>query len=218
MVLPRPVRAVVFDMDGLLVDTEAVYRDAMTEVMGQMGHPMSMDVFRAMIGLPDNAHLLTGHYGDDFPVQAFNSRVLDLAEQMIEAGVALKPGAVELLDHLDDLKLPRAIATSSSRRAVDSHLRASGVIPRFHAIVAKGDYARGKPAPDPYLLAAERLGVDPVLCLALEDSHNGVRSASSAGMMTVMVPDLLAATEEMHGLCVRVAGDLHEVRTLLEDA
>jgi HAD superfamily hydrolase (TIGR01509 family) len=212
MVLPRPVSAVVFDMDGLLVDTESVYRDAMAAVAAEMGREMSFSVFEAMIGLPDNTALLTGHYGADFPVPDFNARVLDVAEAMIEAGVAMKAGVAELLDHLDELGLPRAIATSSSHRAVASHLRASGVIPRFHAIVARGDYARGKPAPDPYLTAAARLGVEPGLCLALEDSHNGVRSAASAGMMTVMVPDLLAATDEMHGLCVRIAADLHEVR------
>lgn len=215
MVLPRPVHAVVFDMDGLLVDTEVVYHDAMAAVAEDMGHPMSLDVFHAMIGLPDNTDLLTGHYGADFPVAAFNARVLELAEEMILAGVALKAGVLEILDRLDELALPRAIATSSSHRAVASHLGGSGIIPRFHTIVAKGDYARGKPAPDPYLTAASRLGIDPGLCLALEDSHNGVRAAASAGMMTIMVPDMLAPTTEMHELCVRIAEDLHEVRGLL---
>lgn len=215
MVLPRPVSAVVFDMDGLLVDTEVVYRDAMSAIIGEMGHAMSLDVFRAMIGLPDNHHILVDHYGADFPTADFNARVVVLADEMIAAGVPLKPGVAEILDHLDELKLPRAIATSSSHRAVVSHLGASGVIPRFHHIVAKGDYARGKPNPDPFLTAAARLGIDPASCLALEDSHNGVRAASAAGMMTVMVPDLLEATDEMHGLCVRIAADLHEVRGYL---
>ena len=73
----------------------------------------------------------------------------------------------------------------------------------------------GKPAPDPFLKAAERLGVEPQLCLALEDSHNGVRSASSAGMITVMVPDLLEPTEEIRRLCTLVVRDLHEVRRLI---
>lgn len=212
MVLPRPPRAVVFDMDGLLVDTEAAYRDAMTAVIAEMGHEMSHEAFLAMIGLPDNTEILIARYGAGFPVADFNARVVEAVEAMIAAGVPLKPGVVEMLDHLDALGLPRAIATSSSPRAVASHLGPSGVIPRFHAVVAKGDYARGKPHPDPYLTAARRLGVAPHLCLALEDSYNGVRSASAAGMMTVMVPDLLAATQEMETLCHRIAADLHEVR------
>ena len=83
-------------------------------------------------------------------------------------------------------------------------------------MVAAGDYERGKPNPDPFLTAANRLGVAPEACLALEDSHNGVRAAHAAGMMTVMVPDLLEATEEMRGLCLAIAESLHCVREMIE--
>ena len=120
--------------------------------------------------------------------------------------------AIELLDTLDDLRLPRAIATSSPPETVQRHLTAHNLVGRFHEIVGHGDYECGKPAPDPFLKAAERLGVEPGLCLALEASHNGVRSACSAGMMTVMVPDLLRPTDEIRELCTFVARDLHEVR------
>jgi len=90
------------------------------------------------------------------------------------------------------------------------------MLDRFQAIVAQGDYERGKPNPDPFLKAAERLGVEAESCLALEDSYNGVRAAVSAGMMTIMVPDLLAATAEMEQMCLRIAQDLHEVCALIE--
>jgi beta-phosphoglucomutase-like phosphatase (HAD superfamily) len=86
---------------------------------------------------------------------------------------------------------------------------------RFDVIVGRGDYEHGKPAPDPFLAAAQRLGVEPRSCLALEDSHNGVRSASSAGMMTIMVPDLLEPTDEIRELCSFVFSDLHEARRLI---
>lgn len=86
---------------------------------------------------------------------------------------------------------------------------------RFDEIICRDDYEKGKPAPDPFLKAAARLGVEPRLCLALEDSHIGIRSASAAGMMTVMVPDLLEPTEDIRTLCVFVARDLHEVRDLV---
>jgi beta-phosphoglucomutase-like phosphatase (HAD superfamily) len=86
---------------------------------------------------------------------------------------------------------------------------------RFQEIVGHGDYENGKPGPDPFLRAAERLGVEPRLCLALEDSHNGVRSASSAGMMTIMVPDLLEPTDEIRVLCTLIVRDLNEVRRLI---
>ena len=217
MSLPRPVRAVVFDMDGLLCDTEAVYRDAMIATAAERGHDFPLSLFQSMVGLPAEASdgQVLEHFGQDYPVAAFNARVGERVAAACEAGIPLKAGVAELLDHLDALALPRAIATSSSHRSVQAHLGLSGIIPRFQAIVARGDYARGKPEPEPFLTAAERLGVAPEDCLALEDSHNGVRAASSAGMMTVMVPDLLAATDEMHRLCVLIARDLHEVWAML---
>ena len=129
--------------------------------------------------------------------------------------MALKAGVVELLDVLDELGLPRAIATSSPRDHVERHLAHHGLSSRFDAVVARGDYARGKPNPDPFLKAAEALQAKPSHCLALEDSHNGIRAAHAAGMMTVMVPDLLEPTAEIGALCVRIADSLHEVRDLI---
>jgi beta-phosphoglucomutase-like phosphatase (HAD superfamily) len=125
---------------------------------------------------------------------------------------------VELLDLLDETGVPRAICTSSRRENVERHLAPMGLLARFQAVVAAGDYARGKPHPDPFLAAAACLEVEPASCLALEDSHNGVRAAAAAGMMTVMVPDLLPATPEMRALCVAVAEDLHRVAALVRAA
>ncbi|HEX2561149.1 HAD family phosphatase [Phenylobacterium sp.] len=217
MSLPRQVRAVVFDMDGLLFDTETLYFEAMKQAAAEIGREMPLDLFRSMVGLTGegSAEQMRAHYGREFAVEAFWADSGKRFRAMAETQLCLKAGVVELLDHLDHLGLPRAIATSSGRGTVDHHLAAQNMTERFHAIVAHGDYERGKPAPDPYLRAAERLAVDPADCLALEDSHNGVRAASSAGMMTIMVPDLLDPTDEMHGLCVRIARDLHEVRGLL---
>jgi HAD superfamily hydrolase (TIGR01509 family) len=220
MSLPRTPKAVVFDMDGLLCDTEVVYRDSMFATAREHGHEMPLSLFKSMIGLPgpSSDRKVLDHFGEDFPLQAFNERVMEHVDLACEAGIALKAGVIELLDHLDELGLPRAIATSSSHRGVEAHLSKSGIIPRFNTIVARGDYALGKPNPEPFLTAAGRLGIDPRDCLALEDSHNGVRAAAAAGMMTIMVPDLLDPTEEMRGLCIRIAADLHEVEALIRAA
>jgi len=217
MRFPRPVRAVVFDMDGLLIDSEVVIRDAMTEVAEEMGRALPHAVFIRMVGLTMAASdaVAQDHFGADFPLEEFNRRVWARAHAVFEAEDILKDGVREIVDHPEATGIPRAAATPSSHESVRRHLEPSGLYVRFQAIVARGDYAQGKPNPDPYLLAAERLGVAPADCLALEDSHNGVRSASSAGMMTVMVPDLLEPTEEMHDLCVAIAASLHEVREAL---
>ncbi len=216
--LPRPVRAVVFDMDGLLVDSEAVFRDAMMHVARERGHDLPLEVFLRMVGLPgpSSRAVALAHFGADFPIDEFNEAAWRYARaHHDEVGVALKAGVTELLDHLDEAGLPRAVATSSSHMAVEHQLGRSGILSRFQAIVAAGDYARGKPNPDPFLTAAERLGADPHDCLALEDSHNGVRAAHAAGMMTIMVPDLLAATDEMRERCIAIAESLHDVRHML---
>lgn len=218
MVFPHPIRAAVFDMDGLLLDTEVRYKDVILAAAADRGPPLPEAIFNRMIGTPlaHSLGLLAEFYGPDYDGEALFAdaterfRIMTLGEDLLKAGVR------ELLDHLDELKIPRAIATSSSHESVRHHLEPNGVLARFDAVIARGDYARGKPAPDPFLAAATALGVAPQACLALEDSHNGVRAAHAAGMMTVMVPDLLAPTDEMRDLAVAIADSLHHVLDLVK--
>jgi HAD superfamily hydrolase (TIGR01509 family) len=219
MTFPRPIAGVVFDMDGLLVDTEVLIRDLMMEIAPQFGGALPESVFQRMIGLgAEGDAVARAHFGPTFPFETYARELERRIYAAVDAGVALKAGVTELLDYLQAAKIPRAIATSSSHRAVRRTLGPSGVLSRFQTVVAAGDYARGKPSPDPYLAAAARLGLAPDACLALEDSHNGVRAAHAAGMTTVMVPDLLAATDEMRGKCLAIASSLHDVRRMLESS
>jgi len=218
MSLPRLVRAVVFDMDGLLVDTEQVVFEAMRAAARGTGREMPFQVFLRMVGLPAMAgdQIVLEHFGQDFDLQSWRAAISHHFDEIAAAGIALKAGVIELLEVLDARRMPRAVATSSTRQAVEHSLGQHGLVGRFDAIISRELQTRHKPHPDPFLKAAEALGVAPEDCLALEDSHNGVRAAAAAGMMTIMVPDLLDPTDEMHGLCVRIAADLHEVRELLE--
>ena len=217
MAFPRPVQAVVFDMDGLLIDSEGLVREGIRLAASNLGFEMPLSLCAAMIGLPYERGkvLIREHFGPDFDLDGYLEEEKRVIGALFAEGVALKTGVVEILDQLDALGLPRAVATSSGRGAVDHALGGNGVLHRFGAIVSREDVARHKPYPDPFLKAAALLGVAPEACLALEDSHNGVRAAHAAGMMTVMVPDLLDPTEEMHAKCVHIAESLHEVMQLL---
>lgn len=217
MSLPRAPQAVVFDMDGLLFDTEALYQQAYIEAANGGGFEVSPEAIQLAIGMPwgRGRGLMLGVLGEQFPIDDYYAQMTGRFVELSATDLRLKPGVLELLDVLDRLQLPRCIATSSAHSTVRDHLSAHNLTDRFHAVIGHGDYEHSKPAPDPFLLAAERLGVEPSFCLALEDSPNGARSASAAGMMTIMVPDLVPPTEEIAGLCHSVVESLHEVSALL---
>ena len=217
MILSQRPSAVVFDMDGLLFDTEVMVRDAMTAAAKRLGFAVPEALFLSLLGLAGNASRikLLDHFGPAFDVDGFWIEVDDDFERLLHGRRFLKTGVVELLDWLDDRQIPRAIATSSQHSHVQRNLAIHELTGRFDAVVAHGDCALGKPNPAPFLEAARRLKVAPESCLALEDSFNGVRAAAAAGMMTIMVPDLLQPTPDISAVCVEVARDLHHVRQLL---
>jgi HAD superfamily hydrolase (TIGR01509 family) len=219
-VWPAPVAAVILDMDGLLLDTERVYRRAFIAAAARQGFEMSEDLYQAMVGLADNEcfALIENHFGPKLRMRQYRRELADCLQQFLGVGIPLKPGAVELMDELAERGLPRALATSTNRATAETHLRCAGLFGRFDAIVTWEDVERGKPHPDLFLKAAREIGVTPQRCVVLEDSPLGIRGAHAAGAMPVMVPDLLTPTEELRGLCVAVVKDLYEARALLQRA
>jgi HAD superfamily hydrolase (TIGR01509 family) len=215
MSLPRRPRAVVFDLDGTLIDSEALVKEAHFAACAELGVSMTDAQFLALVGLHREANdvQLKRYYGDDFPLDRFIGAT---RAHVGERVAPLKPGALALMEALDALALPYGLATSSRRPWVDRHFAAYGLSGRFCAVVTRQDCAEGKPHPEPYLTASRLLGAPPAEVLAIEDSHAGVRSAHAAGCMIVMVPDLLAADEEMRAKA-HVAASLHEVCALIGD-
>lgn len=210
------IQAVIFDMDGLLFDTEPLIKTAKLGAIRALGFEFSETSYNAMIGVPgpECDILIQTHFGPAFPMADYLASYRGDWQRLIENGAPLKLGAADIVRHLHAMEMPIGLATSSGRESAEHHLHSAGLRPYFKAVVTRNDVTRGKPHPDLYLKAAQELGVAPELCLALEDSHNGVRAAHAAGCLPIMVPDLLEPTDEMHTLCVSVASNLNDVRAL----
>ncbi len=217
MTLPRRASAVILDLDGTLLDTESVYVRTFIETAHALGYPIAETFLHGLVGLPGGEFQarLRAHLGEDFPYADHRQMYLTRRTELLDAGIGIKPGAVELLDHIEATGLPMAIATAATRANAEENLARAGLRHRFGVVLTRDDVEHSKPRPDLFLRAAAGIGADPALCLAVEDSHNGVRAAHAAGMMTVMVPDIVAVTDEIRALCVAVVESLHDVRGML---
>jgi HAD superfamily hydrolase (TIGR01509 family) len=218
--LRKPVEAILFDMDGLLIDSEAIYIEAMQAAARNLDRDMSLAFCHSMIGIPTrecNA-MIQELYGAGFHLEEFRTVYSANVRRLMGDRVPVKPGVVELLDFLDEQGLPRAVATSAGRATAEHHLGRAGLLGRINALATRDDVEHPKPRPDVYLEAARRLGVAPERCVAFEDSDVGLTAAHAAGTMAFLVPDILQPRPEIRAKCIDVLPDLHAALRLLRVA
>lgn len=180
--------AVIFDLDGTLIDTESLAMAAGIEAFAALGASVDAAFMHGLVGKDNptsNAMVRAAYPGLD--MAALDAHWSAGFEARVAQGLPLRPFALELLEAIT---LPKALCTSSYRAAADRKLAATGLAPYFLHVVVFEDVTRPKPAPEPYLLTAARLGVDPARCLVFEDSDTGAQAAQEAGMVVVQVPDV----------------------------
>ena len=184
------IDAVVFDLDGVLVDSEHVWDEARMELASERGRPWHDQASRDMMGMSslEWSRYMHDVIGLEDPPAEISAEVVRRLEEIYRRGLPLIDGAAEAVKRLA-ARWPLGLASSSNRELIDLVLELSGLTPNFRVTVSSEEVARGKPAPDVYLEAARRLGVAPARCAAIEDSENGIKSAKAAGMRVLALPN-----------------------------
>lgn len=207
------ITAVVFDMDGILFDTERLCKDCWIALSKEYEIPNMEAVYALCIGVNVQAtrQIVYDNYGKDFPFEEYDRRASAMYNEYIaEHGVPVKEGVRETLEALAKAGAKIAVASSTRREKVLRLLASAGIDRYFTAVVGGDTVTHSKPDPEIFLTACEALSVAPEEAIAVEDSHNGIRAAHAAGMLPVMVPDLLPVTEEMRKLSAYVAADMND--------
>ncbi|WP_374350500.1 HAD family hydrolase [Chitinimonas sp.] len=208
--------AILFDMDGLMIDSERIVLAQWRIAAAEQGMVFDDALLISMVGLHEKlCHALLKQRFPGHDLDSLFARTDALYAAEVENGLPLKGGIIELLQWLEQIGMPRAVATSTKRVRAEQKLRLAGLDRFFELVVSGDDIEHPKPAPDIYLQAAARLGVDPQRCLVLEDSDPGVRAALAAGMTAIQIPDLKPPSDALLAMGHRVLPSLHEAHQLL---
>ena len=205
--------AALFDMDGLLLDTERVYLRTFLQAAEDLRFPFpdGLDaIFRSMVGLraKDCAQIMNEKLGVHVDVAAFNEAWSSHTVVALENEMPLRETVREPLQRVAEAKIPCAVATSTRPSFAIDHLERAGIAGFFDVVIGGEQVSKGKPAPEIYLRAAEALGVDVTKCAAFEDSNTGIRAAVASGALAVQIPDMVAPTDEVRALGHSIAPDL----------
>lgn len=211
----KELKAVVFDMDGIIFDSERKVVECWIEIAAKYGIKDIEKLCRMCLGTNsvETRRLALEFYGEDFPYDEYKNEQSALYHERYDGGrLPMKVGVRELLEFLKEKGLKIALASSTRRVVVENQLRDAGILPYFDKVVCGDMVSHSKPHPEIFLKACEELSVAPECAIAIEDSYNGIRSAYAAGMRPIMVPDMAEPTEEMERLAEVILESLLEVR------
>ena len=211
-------KAVIFDMDGVIFDTEKVYLDIWIEVFEKYGYKMTKELYVNVMGTGRKNVIKTflENFGDDLPIEKmYEEKDNQLFYRIENQGIPLKEGVKELFSMLKEKNYKIALATSAKRERVEKQIKDKWLKESFDAIVCGDDVEKGKPSPDIFLKAAKEIDVEPENCFVVEDSPAGIKAAFSGGMKGIHVEDLKAADEDILKYCEKNFKNLQEIKEYL---
>lgn len=211
-------KAVIFDMDGVIFDTEKVYLDIWTEVFEKYGYKMTKELYVTVMGTGRKNVIKTflENFGDDLPIEKmYEEKDNQLFYRIENQGIPLKEGVKELFSMLKEKDYKIALATSAKKERVEKQIKDKWLKESFDAIVCGDDVEKGKPSPDIFLKAAKEIDVEPENCFVVEDSPAGIKAVFSGGMKGIHVEDLKVADEEILKYCQKNFKNLQEIKKYL---
>lgn len=217
-------RGAIFDMDGVLFDTERLYQETWGELALERGIHLPQSFVKAISGTSGEhmSRVIEEYYQTSDGIvpdgAAIAKECMERMQRKLSVQVPIKQGVVEILEYFRQKGIRLAVASSSSMKQITSNLSISGIDRYFEQIVSGEEVRNGKPAPDIFLMAAEKIGCGPEECLVFEDSENGVKAGRAAGCFTVMVPDQIAPGDEIKAICSAIYSDFVQVRRVFEKA
>ena len=208
------IKTVIFDMDGVLFDTEKVYLDVWTRVCEKYGYKMTKEIYCKVIatGRENVKRVFKQEFGNSIPIEEMYREKHEILAKELNKCIPVKNGAYELLKHLKNKEYKIALATSASKERMEKQLKKANFIDIFDELVCKDEVKETKPNPEIFIKAANKLGVDPKECIVIEDSLAGLKAAYKGNMLPIHVVDLKDADKEIKKYCYKSFNNLIEIK------